>query len=63
MKIDLDTIITWAKMWLLNVPINKMSMLHIGAKNPPYVFDVSTQNIVAVETFKNLGVCITFDLN
>ena len=63
MQIDLDAIIAWAKMWQLSISIYKTCLLHIGAKNPQHVYNINGQNIVAVETIKDLGVNVTSDLN
>ena len=63
MQIDLDAIIAWAKMWQLSISINKIYLLHIGAKNPRHVCNKNGQNIVAVETVKDLGILVTSDLN
>ena len=63
MHIDLDAIIAWAKMWQLSISINKTYLLHIGAKNPRHVCNINGQNIVAVETVKDLDVHVTSDLN
>ena len=63
MQIDLDAIIAWAKMWQLSISINQKFLLHIGAKNPRYVYSINGQNIDAVETVKDLVVHVTSDLN
>ena len=50
-------------MWQLSISINKTYLLHIGANNSQHVYNISGQNIVAVDTFKHIGVHITSDFN
>ena len=63
MQIDIGAIIAWAKIWQLSISINKTYLLHIGAKNPRHVYNINSQNIVAMETVKDFGVHVTSDLN
>ena len=50
-------------MWQLSISINKAYLLHIGAKNPRHICDISGQSIVAVKTVEDLGIHVISDLN
>ena len=65
MMIDLTNISQWAELCQLKLNNKKCSVLHIGSRNPNYVYLLNNVPITNVHEMKDLGItvndCLCFD--
>ena len=65
MMIDLKNISQWAELWQLKLNNKKCSVLHIGSRNPNYVYLLNYVPITNTHEMKDLGIavsdCLCFD--
>jgi len=55
---DLNAISQWARENRMNFNIPKSAVLHIGSKNPKFIYALGTQSISSKSTVKDLGIII-----
>ena len=58
MMIDLTNISQWAKLWQLKLNNKKCSVLHIGSRNPNYVYLLNNLPITNMLEMKDLGITV-----
>ena len=60
----IDRLSNWAKVWGLPLSVNKTQILHLGNKNPRYLYSIDGVPInVAAGSVRDLGFLITPDLS
>ena len=61
MQADLDRLIQWADKWLMHFNVNKCNVMHLGQKNPRFLYTMRNNELQTVEVEKDLGVMISSD--
>ena len=65
MMIDLTNISQWTELWQLKLNNKKCSVLHIGSRNPNYVYLLNNVPITNMHKMKDLDItvndCLCFD--
>lgn len=59
---DLNKIYDWTKKWLINLNINKCSVLHIGKRNPQLEYQLNDSIILSTESQIDLGITMKHNL-
>ena len=66
MMIDLTNVSQQAELWQLKLNNKKCSVLHIGSRNPNYIYLLNNLPITNMHEIKDLGItvndCLCFDL-
>ncbi|EFA11850.1 hypothetical protein TcasGA2_TC005090 [Tribolium castaneum] len=58
-----DSIYSWSKTWLMPLNFDKSVVLHIGRKNPRYLYQLHGSTLVKVKSHVDLGLEISSDLS
>ena len=61
-QLDLDTIATWCKTWLMELNEKKCKVMHIGHRNPKTNYAINGVDLTKTTLEKDLGVWISSDL-
>lgn len=57
----LNDIIKWSYIWQINISVKKCSVLHIGRKNKRNSYSILEENIVSLESCRDLGILMATD--
>jgi len=62
MQADLDKFVEWADKWQMQFNVSKCKVMHVGQKNPGYLYNMGSNGLQRVDVEKDLGVMISSDL-
>ncbi|EFA09338.1 hypothetical protein TcasGA2_TC001664 [Tribolium castaneum] len=60
---DINAIYSWSRTWLMPLNFDKCVVLHIGRKNPQYLYQLHGSTLVKVKSHVDLGLEISSDLS
>ncbi len=59
---DLNKLTDWNKKWLMSFNTDKLKVMHIGYKNPKFIYKIHDQDLNDIKQNNDLSVIISGDL-